>query len=295
MKNPYFGRLLTAMVTPMNADRSINYLAAGDLAEYLINNGSDGLVVAGSTGEAATLADEEKLELFKVVAKRINKRAFVVAGTGTNDTQKSIEITKAAKQTGVDGVMLVGPYYNKPTQEGFYQHFTTIAKQTSLPIILYNVPGRTASNILPQTILRVAKDCPNVVAVKESSGNLDQISETRGLLPEDFTIYSGDDSLTLPIMAVGGNGIISVAGHVVGKKMQEMMQAFLAGDVVKARKIHISLLDFFKTIFITTNPIPIKAITSIVSKVDCGPLRLPLTSINSEDKEKLIKSYENVK
>lgn len=294
MKAPYFGRLLTAMVTPMNADGSINYEKAADLAEYLIQNGSDGLVVAGSTGESATMNDEEKIKLFETVAKRINKKAFIVAGTGSNDTAKSIELTKAAAKTGVDGIMLVGPYYNKPTQEGYYQHFKAIAESMSLPVIVYNVPGRTASNIAPATIKRLAETVPNIVAIKEAAGNLDQATELRSLLPADFTIYSGDDSLTLPMMAVGGNGVISVAGHVIGKEMQDMMAAFQAGDVNKAMKLHVSLYDFIKAMFITTNPIPVKTITSVVSKIDCGPLRLPLTAMSEQDKKVMMDIYSKL-
>lgn len=295
MKAPYFGRLLTAMVTPMNADGSINYEAAANLAEYLINNGSDGIVVAGSTGESATMSDEEKVKLFEVVAKKINKRAYVVAGTGSNDTRKSIELTIKAQATGVDGIMLVGPYYNKPTQEGYYQHFKAIAEQTELPVIVYNVPGRTASNIEPKTVKRLADTVPNIVAIKEAAGLIDQAAELKKILPESFTLYSGDDSFTLPMMSVGGHGIISVAAHVIGKEMQEMMSYYEAGDVKKAMQTHINLFDFFKVIFITTNPIPIKAITSYVSKIDCGPLRLPLTPISEEHMKKVIEVYEQLK
>ncbi len=295
MKIPYFGQLLTAMVTPMNADYSINYEKAADLAEYLINNGNDGLVVAGSTGEAATMNHAEKLELFRVVAKRVNKRAMLVGGTGSNDTRDSIELTKAAESTGIDGVMLVGPYYNKPTQEGFYQHFKTIARSTKLPVIVYNVPGRTSSNIMPTTIARLAADVKNIVAIKEAAGSVDQAAELRKILPEDFTIYSGDDSLTLPFFSVGANGVISVAGHVVGKQMKEMMTAFEAGDTQKARRIHLELLDFFKVIFITTNPIPIKTAASKASQIDCGPLRLPLTALNEAESEKIDKVMQGLK
>ena len=289
MRKPYFGRLLTAMVTPMNDDGTINYQNAADLAEFLINNGSDGLVVAGSTGEAATMSNEEKLELFKVVVNRVNKKAFVVAGTGSNDTKASIEFTKATEQTGVDGVMLVGPYYNKPTQEGFYQHFKSIAKETNLPIILYNVPGRTASNILPETICRLANEVENIVALKESAGNIEQATLLRKILPENFTIYSGDDGFTLPMMAVGCDGIISVAARVVGKKMQDMMSFFQAGDFKKAAQLNIELYDFFKVIFITTNPIPIKTAATEFSKINCGPVRLPLTELTANEKASLLK------
>lgn len=269
-----FGRVLTAMVTPFNDDYSINYNEAAKLAKYLVNNGSDGIVVAGSTGEAATLAKDEKLELFRTVLEAVGNSAAVIAGTGSNDTRASIEMTKEAEKIGVHGAMLVGPYYNKPPQEGFYQHFKAVADSTDLPLIVYNVPGRTASNILPATIARLA-EIKNIVAVKEASGSLDQISEIIRTTPNDFLVYSGDDGLTLPLLGVGGNGVISVAAHIVGKRMQEMITAFFDGDIAKAQAIHLELMPFFKAIFITTNPIPIKECVNIIG-INAGPLRLPL-------------------
>lgn len=280
-----FGRVLTAMVTPFNDDGSINYKAAGDLAKYLVENGSDGLVVAGSTGEAATMDVSEKLRLFATVLEAVGDRATVIAGTGSNDTRASIAITQQAEKLGVHGAMLVGPYYNKPTQEGFYQHFKTIAESTSLPIILYNVPGRTASNILPDTIARLTA-VSNIVAVKESSGNLEQVSEIVRTTPEGFLVYSGDDSLTLPILAVGGAGIISVAAHAVGVKMKQMVNAFFDGDIARARAIHLELLPFFKVIFITTNPIPIKTIMKLRGH-EVGGFRLPLVPASEKEIEQM--------
>ena len=223
MKNPYFGRLLTAMVTPFNADGSVNYEKAADLAEWLINNGSDGLVVAGSTGEAATMNAEEKLELFRVVVNRINKRVPVIAGTGSNNTADSVKMTKMAEAMGVDGALIVGPYYNKPTQEGFYQHFAAVAQSTGLPIIVYNVPGRTASNISPAIVARLAADFENIVAIKEAAGNVAQVAELYSVLPEEFTIYSGDDGLILPFMSVGATGLISVLSNIGGGILQDVM------------------------------------------------------------------------
>lgn len=269
-----FGRILTAMVTPFNDDYSVNYEQAAKLAQYLVENGSDGLVVAGSTGEAATLGIEEKLKLFETVMEAVGDKATIIAGTGSNDTRASIKMTQEAERLGVHGAMLVGPYYNKPPQEGFYQHFKAIATATKLPIILYNVPGRTASNILPETIKRLSQ-IDNIVAVKEASGNLDQVSEIIRITPDDFMVYSGDDSLTLPILALGGAGIISVASHIVGVKMQQMILAFESGNLAKAQSIHNELLPFFKVIFITTNPIPIKAAVNLIGQ-SAGPLRLPL-------------------
>lgn len=280
-----FGRILTAMVTPFNDDYSVNYEAAANLARHLVENGSDGLVVAGSTGEGVTMNKEEKLRLFSTVLDAVGDKAAVIAGTGSNDTRASIDMTKAAEKLGVHGAMLVGPYYNKPPQEGFYQHFSAIAAETSLPIIVYNVPGRTGSNILPATVARLA-EIPNIVAVKEASGSLDQASEIARTVPHDFRLYSGDDSLTLPILAVGGSGIISVASHVVGNEMQDMVKAYFSGDIAKAREIHLRLMPFFKVIFITTNPIPIKAAVNMLG-LHAGVLRPPLLSAAPAEEEKI--------
>jgi len=290
MKN--FGRVLTAMVTPFNADYSVNYNEVVNLANYLVNNGSDGLVVAGSTGEAATLTKDEKLTLFKLVLETVGDRATVIAGTGSNDTRASIELTKEAEKIGVHGAMLVGPYYNKPPQEGYYQHFKAIAESTSLPLIVYNVPGRTASNILPTTIARLA-EIDNIVAIKEASGNLDQVSEIIRTTPNDFLVYSGDDGLTLPILSLGGCGVISVAAHVVGKRMQEMITAFLAGEINKAQALHLELMPFFKVIFVTTNPIPIKKAVNILG-INTGPVRLPLVPPTVSEEEQLKKVMQSI-
>ena len=257
MKNPYFGRLLTAMVTPFNADGSVNYEKAADLAEWLINNGSDGLVVAGSTGEAATMSAEEKLELFRVVVNRINKRVPVIAGTGSNNTADSVKMTKMAEAMGVDGALIVGPYYNKPTQEGFYQHFAAVAQSTGLPIIVYNVPGRTASNISPAIVARLAADFENIVAIKEAAGNVAQVAELYSVLPEEFTIYSGDDGLILPFMSVGATGLISVLSNIGGGILQDVMQAYEDGRVREAAKLNARMVPLANAMFIETNPIPL--------------------------------------
>lgn len=287
-----FGRVLTAMVTPFNSDFSVNYKEAANLAKYLVNNGSDGVVVAGSTGESATLTKEEKLALFSVVMEAVGDKATVIAGTGSNDTRNSIELTQEAEKLGVHGAMLVGPYYNKPPQEGYYQHFKAIADSTTLPLIVYNVPGRTASNILPTTIARLAK-IKNIVAVKEASGSLEQVSEIIRTTPEEFLVYSGDDGLTLPLLAVGGCGVISVAAHVVGKRMQEMIAAFFTGDRKKAEQIHRELMPFFKVIFVTTNPIPIKKAVNILG-INAGPVRLPLVPPTTGEVEQLTKVMQAI-
>ena len=288
MKNPYFGRLLTAMVTPFNADGSVNYEKAADLAEWLINNGSDGLVVAGSTGEAATMSAEEKLELFRVVVNRINKRVPVIAGTGSNNTTDSVKMTKMAEAMGVDGVLIVGPYYNKPTQEGFYQHFAAVAQSTGLPIIVYNVPGRTASNISPAIVARLAADFENIVAIKEAAGNVAQVAELYSVLPENFTIYSGDDGLILPFMSVGATGLISVLSNIGGGILQDVMQAYEDGRVCEAAKLNAGMVPLANAMFIETNPIPVKAAVTLVTGIDAGQPRLPLTPMEPANKAKMV-------
>lgn len=288
MKNPYFGRLLTAMVTPFNADGSVNYEKAADLAEWLINNGSDGLVVAGSTGEAATMSAEEKLELFRVVVNRINKRVPVIAGTGSNNTADSVKMTKMAEAMGVDGALIVGPYYNKPTQEGFYQHFAAVAQSTGLPIIVYNVPGRTASNIFPAIVARLAADFENIVAIKEAAGNVAQVAELYSVLPEEFTIYSGDDGLILPFMSVGATGLISVLSNIGGGILQDVMQAYEDGRVREAAKLNARMVPLANAMFIETNPIPVKAAVTLVTGIDAGQPRLPLTPMEPANKAKMV-------
>ena len=288
MKNPYFGRLLTAMVTPFNADGSVHYEKAADLAEWLINNGSDGLVVAGSTGEAATMSAEEKLELFRVVVNRINKRVPVIAGTGSNNTADSVKMTKMAEAMGVDGALIVGPYYNKPTQEGFYQHFAAVAQSTGLPIIVYNVPGRTASNISPAIVARLAADFENIVAIKEAAGNVAQVAELYSVLPEEFTIYSGDDGLILPFMSVGATGLISVLSNIGGGILQDVMQAYEDGRVREAAKLNARMVPLANAMFIETNPIPVKAAVTLVTGIDAGQPRLPLTPMEPANKAKMV-------
>ena len=288
-----FGRLLTAMVTPFYPDGSINYRSAARLAEYLVSHGSDGLVVAGSTGESATLSNEEKCKLFTAVLDAVGDKAVVIAGTGSNDTRSSVSLTVAAEKLGVHGSMLVGPYYNKPSQEGYFRHFKTIAAATKLPIILYNVPGRTASNITAATVVKLADECPNIAAVKEASGNLEQVSDIIRSVRPGFHVYSGDDMLTLPIMALGGTGVISVAGHIVGREMQQMMEAFVSGDIRTAREIHLRLVPFFQVIFITTNPIPIKTAVNLLG-LDAGPLRLPLVEASAGELARLRQTMTDI-
>jgi len=280
-----FGRVLTAMATPFDDDGAVDIEQAKRLAKRLVENGSDGIVVAGTTGESPTLSDEEKIRLFAAVKETVGGRATVVAGTGTNDTRHSVHLTKHAEAAGADGILLVNPYYNRPSQDGLYAHFRTIAESTALPCMLYNIPGRTGVNAAPETIARLA-DVPNIVAVKEASGSLDQASEIRRRTSPDFLIYSGDDSLTLPILAVGGTGIVSVASHLAGRDISDMVRAYEQGDVGKALAIHLKLFPLFKVLFITTNPVPLKAALNL-SGFTVGKPRLPLVEATAKEKEQI--------
>lgn len=270
-----FGRVLTAMLTPFKADGTVNYAIAEQLAAYLADHGTDTLVVCGTTGESPTLSWDEEYELFQVVQKAVSGKAKVIAGTGSNSSQEAIAATQKAEKLGLDGSLQVVPYYNKPPQEGLYQHFKAIAQSSpDLPLVLYNVPGRTGQNLQPETVARLA-EIPNIVAIKEASGNVDQASQIRRSTPPEFTIYAGDDSLTLPLLAVGAKGIVSVASHIVGPELQQMIQAFEQGKIQTATDIHLRLFPLFKALFLTTNPIPIKAAMKLRGW-DVGPSRLPL-------------------
>lgn len=289
-----FGKVVTAMVTPFKADDlEVNWEIVPELTDYLIENGSDGLVVAGTTGESPTLTFEEKVRLFKEVKERAKNKARVIAGTGSYCTAESIHLTKAAEEVGVDAIMLVVPYYNKPPQDGLYNHFRAIASQTSLPVILYNIPGRTACNLEAKTLARLAKDVPNIKGVKEASGNLVQVAEIASLTTDDFEILSGEDALTLPMLSVGGRGVISVASHIAGKKLREMIDSFFNGDVQKAKKIHLELLPLFRVLFITTNPIPVKTAMEMVG-IKVGPPRPPLCPANEQQKEEIAKVMKSI-
>lgn len=280
-----FGRVITAMITPFNKDLAVDYNVARKLARYLAESGSDGLVVCGTTGESPTLTKEEKVELFRAVVEEVGGRTVVIAGTGGNGTAASIELTQAAEKLGVDGVMLVCPYYNKPSQEGLYQHFKAVASSTNLPVLLYNIPGRTGVNLLPATVARLA-EIPNVIAIKEAAGNIDQVSELRRLLPDSFAIYSGDDSFTLPMLALGAKGVVSVASHLVGNRMQQMINAFTTGNTTLATQIHLQLFPIFKGLFITSNPVPVKAAMNLLGW-QVGAPRLPLVEATAAEKETL--------
>jgi 4-hydroxy-tetrahydrodipicolinate synthase len=280
-----FGHLITAMVTPMDRALAVDYDRAAALARRLVDSGSDGLVVCGTTGESPTLSDDEKIRLFRTVREAVGGRAQVIAGTGTYNTAHSIHLTAEAERAGCDGVLLVNPYYNKPSQEGLYQHFKAVAESTRLPVMLYNIQGRTSVNCEPATIARLAQ-IRNIVAVKEASGSLDQMSQIRKLTPPAFDLYSGDDSLTLPLLAVGGTGVVSVAAHLAGREIKAMIEAFHKGDVRKALGLHLRLWPLFKVLFCTTNPTPVKAALALAG-FDCGGLRLPLVEATPREREQI--------
>lgn len=281
-----FGRVITAMVTPFKEDGAVDYAVAEELAAHLAENGSDALVICGTTGESPTLTWEEEYELFQVVQKAVAGKAKVIAGTGSNSTKEAIAATQKAAKIRVDGSLQVVPYYNKPPQEGLYQHFASVAQSCpDLPLILYNIPGRTGQNLQPETVARLA-EIPNIVAIKEASGNLDAASQIRRLIPAEFQIYAGDDSLTLPLLSVGGAGVISVASHLVGKQLQQMIQAFENGQTKVAIDIHLQLFPLFKALFCTTNPIPIKAALKLQGW-DIGSTRPPLSHLPDSDRQML--------
>lgn len=282
------GRIATAMITPFNDKGEIDYDAVEQVIEHLIANGTDTIVVSGTTGESPTLSTEEKLKLIEFTVNKVNKRVPVVAGTGDNETSYSIEMTKKAEQLGADAIMLVAPYYNKPNQRGLYAHFKAVANETKLPIIVYNVPGRTGVNVDAKTTIELSK-IPNIRIAKEASGNLDQMTEILAGVPDDFYVYSGDDGLTLPLIAIGGHGVISVASHVVGNEMQAMIRAFREGRHKEAAQIHQALLPLIRELFARPNPVPIKYAMSKVG-LNVEKVRLPLVELTDEEKA----SFDNI-
>jgi 4-hydroxy-tetrahydrodipicolinate synthase len=246
------------MITPFRADGRVDYDEAARLAEHLVVAGNDGLVISGTTGESPALENEEKLRLFESVKRRLGSRGSVIAGTGGNNTHHSVQLTKEAEAAGVDGILAVVPYYNKPTQDGMLRHFGAIAESTKLPVIVYNIPGRTGINMLPATLKTLSDRYPNIAGVKESSGDLAQMSAILGARRKGFAFWSGDDHLFLPTLAIGGDGVISVAAHLCAPQFKEMLEAYRAGDVARAARIHLELSPLFATLFATTSPIPVK-------------------------------------
>ncbi len=287
-----FGKVSTAMITPFDQEGNIDFSQTTKLVNHLIENGTDSLVVAGTTGESPTLSAEEKLDLFRHVVEVVDGRIPVIAGTGSNNTYASIELTKEAEKTGVDAIMLVAPYYNKPNQEGLYQHFKVIAESTDLPVMLYNVPGRAVTKIAAETVIRLSK-LSNVVAVKEASGDLSAMTEIIANTDDDFALYSGDDALALPVLAIGGNGIISVASHIIGNEMQEMIKAFEDGERQKAAKAHQKLLPVMNALFAAPSPTPVKAALRLKG-LDTGFVRLPLVPLSQQEHQALTEVLQSI-
>lgn len=275
---------IVAIVTPFKKGK-FDEKAYGDLIEWHISEGTKGIVPCGTTGEASTLSFEEHYRVIEVAVKAANKRIPVIAGTGANSTDEAIEITKKAKKLGADAALIVTPYYNKPTQEGLYRHYKKIAETVKIPIVLYNVPGRTAVNMLPSTVARLM-EFKNIVAIKEATGDMKQVSEIIRLCGERISVISGDDFTTLPLLALGGTGVISVTANVAPKEVAEMCDSWLSGDIAKARQLHYKLEPLNSAMFIETNPIPAKTALSMMGKIQ-EELRLPLCEMSKDNKEKL--------
>ncbi|GCL39259.1 MULTISPECIES: 4-hydroxy-tetrahydrodipicolinate synthase [Sphaerospermopsis] len=281
-----FGTVITAMITPFKADGSVNYEVAGKLAANLVDNGTDTLVICGTTGESPTLSWDEEYQLFVEVLQAVAGKAKVIAGCGSNSTKEAIAATEKAARIGVHGSLQVVPYYNKPPQAGLYKHFQAIAQACpDLPMLLYNIPGRTGQNLSPETVVQLAQ-IDNIVGIKEASGNLDQASEIRRLTPQEFQIYAGDDSLTLPLLAVGAKGVVSVASHLVGNQLKQMIESFNVGNIQIATEIHLQLFPLFKALFLTTNPIPVKQALKLQGW-NVGSVRPPLCEADAEICQKL--------
>jgi 4-hydroxy-tetrahydrodipicolinate synthase len=274
------GELITAMVTPFDKENKINFGSCRKLISHIIDQGSDGILLSGSTGECATLSDGEKIELFNFAKVNFGDKAKIIAGTSSNDTAHSLELSKEAEKIGVDCILLTVPYYNKPSQLGIFKHFEKIAGELKTPVILYNVPSRTCSNMESKTCVELSK-IDNICGVKEASGNMKQIAEIIRDTDDDFIIYSGNDGDTLPILSMGGYGVISVASHIIGSQIKEMIDSFKAGDFINAARINRDFLDIFYGIFISTNPVPIKKALDLMG-FDAGPCRLPLCPMEDD-------------
>ena len=266
-----------AIITPFK-DGKINYDAMGNLIEWHIENKTDAIIVCGTTGESATMSDEERKTTIKFVVDKVNKRIPVIAGSGSNNTAYSVELSKYCQDVGVDGLLVVTPYYNKSTQDGLIKHFTTIAESVDIPIILYNVPGRTGVNIKPTTVEKLSK-VKNIVAIKEASGDISQVAEISRLCGDDFAIYSGNDDQIVPILSLGGSGVISVLANVLPKETHDIVEKYLSGDIEEARKLQLSLNELVSSLFIEVNPIPVKAAMNLMG-LEAGELRLPLVEIS---------------
>ncbi len=287
-----WGRLLTAMITPFHENGEVNYPEVARIARFLVDEQrNDGIVVNGTTGESPTLKESEKLRLLETVLETVGDRAAVLFGSGSYDTAESIHLTQEGERVGAHGIMLVNPYYSRPNQAGLYAHFSAVSRATALPVLIYNIQPRSAVNLETPTLMKLINDVPNIVAVKEASGSMPQIQDVCAQKPDYFRVYSGDDAITLPVLSVGGHGIVSVAGHVVGSLIKELLDAFPT-DIAKARELHLRLIPVYKALFAAPNPVPVKFATSLFG-FDCESVRLPLVGLTAEEKSGVERALTN--
>ena len=282
-----------ALVTPFHEDESVNYEALESLIEMQIEGQTDAIIVCGTTGEPSTMTEEERTSVIKFVVEKVNKRVPVIAGTGGNNTRSSVEASKRAEELGADGLLVVTPYYNKATQKGLYLHYKAIADAVNIPIIMYNVPSRTGLNILPETAVRIARECPNVVGIKEASGNISQVATLAALSKGVLDIYSGNDDQIVPILSLGGIGVISVLSNIAPKDTHDMVMEYLEGDRNRALELQLKYIDVISALFCEVNPIPVKAALNLMGK-NAGVLRLPLTEMSEKNKAVLEKAMSEV-
>lgn len=289
MHTPIFKGAAVALVTPMNQDGTVNYDKLTELIEFQIKGGTDAIVACGTTGEASTLTHEEHINVIRYTVEKVNGRVPVIAGTGSNSTETAIYLSKEAEKAGADALLLVTPYYNKATQKGLVEHFVKTAEAVKIPAILYNVPSRTGCNILPATVKEIARRASNVVAIKEASGNISQVAELASIMDENFAIYSGNDDQIVPLLSLGGIGVISVLSNIAPRETHDIVASYLEGDVKKSAKLQLEAIDLIKSLFIEVNPIPVKTALNLMG-MNAGPLRLPLTEMDGANVEKLKKS-----
>ena len=287
------GEVITAMVTPFNEKREVDYEKVEALAYQLINTGSDAIVVTGTTGEAPTLSTDEKIEILSSVKRAVKNDGKVIMGTGSNSTESAVAAAKRAEKEGADAILSVVPYYNKPSQAGMIEHFSAIAEAVELPIILYNIPSRTGVNMAPETVKTLARKYENIVALKQSCSDMDALTEIRTVCPSDFAIYSGDDSLTLPMLSLGAHGVISVASHLFGKEIKSMIRNFKTGDTMTAKNMHIKLYPIFKKLFMAPNPVPVKAALAYKEVIE-DYVRRPLVELTKAEKADLIFTLDSI-
>ena len=288
------GEVITAMVTPFDSKRGIDYNKAEELAQYLMSHGSDAILVAGTTGEGPTLTHEEEFELLSTVKRAVANKCRVIMNAGSNSTQTAVNSAKWAQKEDVDAILSVVPYYNTPSQEGMIEHFSAVAEAVDLPIIIYNIPGRTGVNMLPETVAKLAEKYKNIVAIKQSFGDMDAITEMKLCCPEDFSVYSGDDSLTLPMMALGARGVISVASHIFGSEMKSMIRNYKSGEFLAALNMHKKLYPAFRKLFMAPNPVPVKAVLEHEGIIN-DYVRRPLVELTDAQKKELFKVIDKVK